>query len=60
MTILWWYRVYEYRITKENCGARAPLQITPSTPSSGGPGAASWDRILTATGKVYDKNKRAS
>ena len=26
----------------------------------GGPGAASWDRILTATGKVYDKNKRAS
>ena len=34
MTILWWYRVYEYRITKENCGELAPLQITPSTPSS--------------------------
>jgi len=33
MTILWWYRVYEYRITKENCGELAPLQITPSTPS---------------------------
>ena len=36
MTILWWYRVhvYEYRITKENCGELVPLQITPSTPSS--------------------------
>ena len=36
MTLLWWYRVhvYEYRITKENCGELVPLQITPSTPSS--------------------------
>lgn len=63
MTILWWYRVYEYRITKENCGELVPLQITSLNSILGDPGAANWDRIfrsLTATDKVNEKNRRAS
>ena len=67
MTMFWWYHVSEYRITKENHGELAPLQITPPPPHLnsilGDPGTADWDRIfrsLTATGKVYDKDRRAS
>ena len=63
LSILWWYRVYEYRITKENYGELEPLQITSLNSILGDPGAANWDRTfrsLTATGKVYDKNRRVS
>ena len=63
MTIFWWYRVYEYRITKENRGELASLQITSLNSILGDPGASNWDRTfrsLTATDKVYDKNRRAS
>ena len=63
MTMFWWYHVNEYRITKENHGELAPLQITPLNSILGDPGTVDWDRIfrsLTATGKVYDKNRRAS
>ena len=46
MTMFWWYHVNEYRITKENHGELAPLQIPPPPPPTSTPSLETQGQLI--------------